>query len=133
GHRGRHGAISLAKVARGVYAESARVTRALFGLKGGDALEGPLEDLGHVPALKTGVGIDLRAMVHLVLEHHHEQAPARQGTGVSIISIRRVSHAAGVSRSSAAKRSADDWSHGSHVCWSARSTSAGENSQPSPR
>jgi len=28
------------------------------------------------PALQSRVCIDLRAMVHLVLEHHHEEAPA---------------------------------------------------------
>ena len=52
---------------------------------------------------------------------------------VSTISIRRASHCAGVSRSSAANRSADDRSQGSHVRWSARSMSGAARIQPSPR
>src|SRR5262249_28118538 len=51
----------------------------LLGLERLDALEGPLEDLGDRPALEARVRVDLRAMVHLVLEHHHEEPPSRQG------------------------------------------------------
>jgi hypothetical protein len=44
---------------------------------------------------------------------------------VSIISIRRPSHSSGVSSSSATNRWADDRNQGSHVRWSAPSTSGG--------
>src|SRR5262245_47163607 len=74
---------SLAKVARRVHRRrrSAPVARALLLLQIADALEGALEDLGHRPALEPRVGVDLRAMVNLVLEHHHEQTPARDRAG----------------------------------------------------
>ena len=34
--------------------------------------------MGHIPTLKAGVGVYLAAMMHLVLEEHHHEAPATQ-------------------------------------------------------
>src|SRR5262245_47237727 len=51
---------------------------ALRGLKRVDRLLRPVEDVGHGPALEAGVGVDLGSVMDLVLDHHHEQAPARE-------------------------------------------------------
>src|SRR4029450_9992312 len=60
---------------------SVPVAGALLGLKRVDRFGGAPEDVGHRPALKTGVRVDLGAVVNLVLEHHHEQAPAGERSG----------------------------------------------------
>src|SRR4030095_5997448 len=60
---------------------SVPVTGALLGLQRVDRFGGAPEDVGHRPALKAGVGVDLGTVVDLVLEHHHEQAPAGERSG----------------------------------------------------
>src|SRR5882724_13403254 len=55
---------------------SVPVAGALLGLQRGDRFGGAAEDVGHRPALKAGVRVDLGTVVNLVLEDHHEQAPA---------------------------------------------------------
>src|SRR5262249_56755600 len=60
---------------------SVPVAGALLGLKRVDRFGGAPEDVWHRPALKAGVRVDLGAVVNLVLEHHHEQAPARERAG----------------------------------------------------
>ena len=56
-------------------------------------------DLRHVPAIESGVRIDLRPVVYLVLDEHHKDAPSAQRASVSIILMRRHSHSGGVSSS----------------------------------
>src|SRR3989442_2147143 len=60
---------------------SAAVAGVLSGLQGVDRFERAFEDVGHWPALEAGIGVDLRAMMDLVLEHHHEHAPAGERPG----------------------------------------------------
>src|SRR5258705_13593165 len=62
---------------------SVPVEGALLGLQRGDRFGGGAEDVGHRPALKAGVRGGLGAGGDLLLEHHHEQAPAggRPGRG----------------------------------------------------
>jgi len=53
------------------------VLRALGVLERVDGLGGAAEDVGHGPALQAGIGVDLRAMVHLVLAVKTGTADAR--------------------------------------------------------
>ena len=81
----------------GIEISATRMKCALLGLKSGDALGRPVEDVGDRQAREGGVGIDLRAVMHLVLDMHHEDPPAgERRAGVSIMSTRRVSQSRGV-------------------------------------
>ena len=51
---------------------------ALGRLERVDRLGRAVEDVRHGPAFLPGIGVDLGAVVHLVLEHHHQDAPARE-------------------------------------------------------
>ena len=48
-------------------------------LKGINLLPVAIEYLGNIPALQAGIGVNLGAVVHLMLQQHHQDAPATEG------------------------------------------------------
>src|SRR6185312_11371637 len=57
------------------------VLRSLLLLKLADVLSRAVVDLRDIPAVEPGIRVDLAAVVDVVLHHHQQDAPPRQGAG----------------------------------------------------
>src|SRR5437867_939700 len=73
-YAGRRSGLESGLVARG----GRLVLGSLISLQRDDGLRRAAEDVRDGPAAHAGVGVDLAPMVDVMLDHHHQHAPARE-------------------------------------------------------